>query len=220
MRFNHSRIRAEMSSGKRLQIKNAADYPDKSLGVKAGSLINKTSPLTISTPFSWQPVGGSIRNTYVFQGKTPTGATAYATMVTGAVSYDVPFTSNGTSQVLADFKKLWAPRLYATTCYAGDKTWLANNQQTILGFTRAWIRAGNFITNPANRPAVVQLIATNNQIRPEVKSSLLLLLLTYLRICGASMEAALLTNPLKREVCKSFLPSRGTLKVTWNDTPS
>lgn len=116
-----------------------------------------------------QPVGGSIRNSYVFQGKTPAGAPAYATMVNNAIAYDIPFASNGTSQVLADFKTLWAPREYATTCYAADRTWLATYQQTVIAFARAWIRAGNFITDPANRPAVVQLIATNNQITPQVK---------------------------------------------------
>ncbi|GAQ80091.1 hypothetical protein KFL_000460035 [Klebsormidium nitens] len=111
------------------------------------------------------PVGGTpARVAALVAGQTPTGTPGYGTMVTPAASYDVPRLTNGTCQIIADFDTLWAPRKYSQTAWAADRGLLAANQDTVQRFLRAYIRAGQFILDSANKQATVAGLAQSNGI--------------------------------------------------------
>lgn len=56
---------------------------------------------------------------------------------------------------------------YPNTVFAVGRDWGQQNRDTVLGFLRAWLKAGAWVKDPANRAAAIELIGTELKFTPK-----------------------------------------------------
>ncbi len=56
---------------------------------------------------------------------------------------------------------------YPNTIFAVTRDWGQNNRETVLGFLRAWLKAGAWVKDPANREAAVKMVGPELKVNPK-----------------------------------------------------
>jgi len=56
---------------------------------------------------------------------------------------------------------------YPNTIFAVTREWGQKNRETMLGFLRAWLKAGAWVKDPANREAAVKIIGAELKLNPK-----------------------------------------------------
>ena len=56
---------------------------------------------------------------------------------------------------------------YPNTVFAVTREWGQKNRDVVLGFLRAWLKAGAWVKDPANREAAIKLIGTELKLNPK-----------------------------------------------------
>jgi ABC-type nitrate/sulfonate/bicarbonate transport system substrate-binding protein len=56
---------------------------------------------------------------------------------------------------------------YPNTIFAVTREWGQKNRETVLGFLRAWLKAGAWVKDPANREAAVKMVGAELKLNPK-----------------------------------------------------
>jgi len=56
---------------------------------------------------------------------------------------------------------------YPNTIFAVTKDWGQKNRDAVLGFLRAWLRAGAWVKDPANRDAAIKMVGAELKLNPK-----------------------------------------------------
>ena len=56
---------------------------------------------------------------------------------------------------------------YPNTVFAVTREWGQKNRDTVLGFLRAWLKAGAWVKDPANREAAIKLVGAELKLNPK-----------------------------------------------------
>ena len=56
---------------------------------------------------------------------------------------------------------------YPNTIFAVNRDWGQKNRNTLVAFLRAWLKAGNWVKDPANREAAVRLVGGELKLNPK-----------------------------------------------------
>jgi len=56
---------------------------------------------------------------------------------------------------------------YPNTIFAVAREWGQQNRDTVLGFLRAWLKAGAWVKDPANRAAAINLLGAELKLNPK-----------------------------------------------------
>jgi len=56
---------------------------------------------------------------------------------------------------------------YPNTIFAVAREWGQQNRDSVLGFLRAWLKAGSWVKDPANRDAVIKLVGAELKLNPK-----------------------------------------------------
>ena len=56
---------------------------------------------------------------------------------------------------------------YPNTVFAVTREWGQKNRDTVLGFLRAWLKAGAWVKDPANRESAIKLFGAELKLNPK-----------------------------------------------------
>jgi len=56
---------------------------------------------------------------------------------------------------------------YPNTVFAVTREWAQKNRESVLGFLRAWLKAGAWVKDPANREAAIKLVGAELKLNPK-----------------------------------------------------
>ncbi|MBR8838865.1 MAG: ABC transporter substrate-binding protein [Stigonema ocellatum SAG 48.90 = DSM 106950] len=146
----------------------AVDAPDSGYVFALRKILADNGLFLEKGDYSLQVIGGTpLRYQYLAAGQTPTGDPVYGTLLT--YPYTVISASQASISVLARFSDYVAP--YQARVLATTTDYAVTSPDTIIAFLRAYIKAGQFVANPANRAVVIADIAADLGVTSNVAAT-------------------------------------------------